>query len=204
MRKDDLLTLRRTVAPHKRLPREILGAIFMHTLPTDGTLTIPRDLNSAPWSLRSVSSGWRDVALTEPRSWNHIGVAYPRKFSSAKYYFLNEHIVPLEGLVSFTFGPGSNQTAFVKYIIQPNHSRIRSLSINFLDIDHLNDISDLSFPTLVSLTLTVSSDSSGASTRWPINLFKSFLHNMAWERLTFLSVNLAAFSAVDILSRCKS
>ncbi|RDB15979.1 hypothetical protein Hypma_003513 [Hypsizygus marmoreus] len=66
--------LHTALAPHKRLPTELLSYIFIlssgegqHDFPPSGDPT-------PPWVLRAVCSRWRAIALSDRRLWNSISV----------------------------------------------------------------------------------------------------------------------------------
>ncbi|RDB16388.1 hypothetical protein Hypma_002947 [Hypsizygus marmoreus] len=66
--------IRIAIAPHKRVPPEILAEIFAHTVEGE-SLTLPlRAQYSWPWPLRSVCSLWRRVAISERRLWSSIEI----------------------------------------------------------------------------------------------------------------------------------
>ena len=68
------------IAPHKRLPAELLAHIFYSTLPDDFRVHVPGRLfkldtgGRLPWSFGHICSFWRQVALTDYRLWNRIQI----------------------------------------------------------------------------------------------------------------------------------
>ena len=66
------------IAPHKRLPAELLADIFYLTLPYNFQIGIPyRRFNYGteqvlPLSFGHICSSWRQGALTDHRLWNRI------------------------------------------------------------------------------------------------------------------------------------
>ncbi|RDB19134.1 hypothetical protein Hypma_014248 [Hypsizygus marmoreus] len=64
--------LRAAIAPHKRLPTEILSFIFLLSTGNE-PINIPLCPEScAPWMLRQVCSRWRSIILDDRRIWNDI------------------------------------------------------------------------------------------------------------------------------------
>ena len=66
---------REALAPHRKLPNEVLGEIFVYatlivTLP-------PKEYwREAPWNISHVCAKWRDIALTTPALWDDISVVH--------------------------------------------------------------------------------------------------------------------------------
>ncbi|KAJ7691920.1 hypothetical protein B0H17DRAFT_934549, partial [Mycena rosella] len=66
----------RTLSPLRRMPPELLGEIFLCTLPSVAgiaALATDRcglDMRSSPWLLTLISSHWRAVALATPSLWS--------------------------------------------------------------------------------------------------------------------------------------
>ncbi|KAL0572547.1 hypothetical protein V5O48_009404 [Marasmius crinis-equi] len=65
---------RAVLSATRRLPSEILQAIFEHCLPSRGAEESFDiwDVKQAPWVLTHVCSRWRSIALGYPRLWEHI------------------------------------------------------------------------------------------------------------------------------------
>lgn len=63
------------IAPHKKLPTEILAEIFILCTPVTGVL-FPPDPKSAPWSTGRVCSSWRRIVATESQIWRHVQLMY--------------------------------------------------------------------------------------------------------------------------------
>lgn len=68
---------RSTFAPHRSVPNEILGEIFLHCNPAE--VDIPWDLKVVPWSISYVCVKWRSVALSTLDLWRNIQVDYGRR-----------------------------------------------------------------------------------------------------------------------------
>ncbi|KAF8211014.1 hypothetical protein K438DRAFT_1569429, partial [Mycena galopus ATCC 62051] len=66
------------LSPLRRMPPEVLGEIFMWTLPSIGdALGMGKfDMTRSPWLLTQISSRWRAVALSTPSLWSRIAVDY--------------------------------------------------------------------------------------------------------------------------------
>ncbi|KAL0568969.1 hypothetical protein V5O48_013003 [Marasmius crinis-equi] len=80
--RDELQTFvnhhRSLLSPVRRLSPEILGTIFVHSLPTN-TFNLPgRTLADAPLLLTSICRSWREIALSTPGLWNGIHIHLPR------------------------------------------------------------------------------------------------------------------------------
>ncbi|RDB16889.1 hypothetical protein Hypma_002528 [Hypsizygus marmoreus] len=78
----DLLRRYRTVvAPHRKLPIEMLQEIFINC--SLDPVLIPIELDRAPWKLARVCSKWRHVALATPTLWSDIQVPHIYAMTSA-------------------------------------------------------------------------------------------------------------------------
>ncbi|RDB16888.1 hypothetical protein Hypma_002525 [Hypsizygus marmoreus] len=75
---------RTVVAPHRKLPVEMLREIFI-TCSRD-PLRIPVQLDRAPWTLARVCSKWRRIALSTTALWSNIHVPHIYDSKSAKKY----------------------------------------------------------------------------------------------------------------------
>ncbi|RDB27365.1 hypothetical protein Hypma_004480 [Hypsizygus marmoreus] len=65
--------LQTALAPHKRLPSELLSTIFFDTLDSGRAILVPDSpAESWPWPLRTVCSRWRDVAVSDIRLWDSV------------------------------------------------------------------------------------------------------------------------------------
>ena len=66
---------REALAPHRKLPNEVLGEIFVYatrivTLP-------PKEYwREAPWNISHVCAKWRNIALSTPALWDYISVVH--------------------------------------------------------------------------------------------------------------------------------
>ncbi|KAJ7118658.1 hypothetical protein C8R43DRAFT_934005 [Mycena crocata] len=67
------------ISPLRRMPPELLGEIFLLTLPArvqDSSLSTVED---SPWVLAQVCSGWRQVAISTPALWSRVAIDYYKK-----------------------------------------------------------------------------------------------------------------------------
>jgi len=62
------------IAPHKKLPPELLSDIFRYCVP--GPVSLPQQLHAVPVLLCQICSTWRTVALETPMLWNAIEVDF--------------------------------------------------------------------------------------------------------------------------------
>lgn len=84
------------IAAHKRLPDELIAAIFVQCL-QDGVVEVPPTLTtSLPWALSHVCSRWRGIALAEPLLWKCIEVP-PTSLWSEDAMELTRHICSHRG-----------------------------------------------------------------------------------------------------------
>jgi hypothetical protein len=65
--------LRAALAPHKRLPAEILTTIFMDAC-NDHAFSLPPNPRSTRRAISQVRARWRQVALNEPHLWNNLTI----------------------------------------------------------------------------------------------------------------------------------
>ncbi|KAF8210997.1 hypothetical protein K438DRAFT_1534151, partial [Mycena galopus ATCC 62051] len=59
------------LSPLRRMPSEVLGEIFLWTLPSlqDAIITGRFDMGRSPWLLTRIRSRWRAVSLSTPSLW---------------------------------------------------------------------------------------------------------------------------------------
>ncbi|KAF8211101.1 hypothetical protein K438DRAFT_1514809, partial [Mycena galopus ATCC 62051] len=64
------------LSPLRRMPAEILGEIFLWTLPSVSTEIFRArfEMGASPWVLAQISSRWRAVSLSTPSLWSQIVV----------------------------------------------------------------------------------------------------------------------------------
>ena len=77
--KEDLIRFETALSPHKLLPNEILGEIFILLALDYGPVELPIRENETPpqLALSHVCSRWRTVALCIPELWNNIMTCVP-------------------------------------------------------------------------------------------------------------------------------
>ncbi|KAJ7737091.1 hypothetical protein B0H16DRAFT_1891740 [Mycena metata] len=78
------------LSPLRRVPPELLGHIFLCTLP-GAVEALKRgriDMADSPWLLTQISSHWRAVALSIPSLWSNISIDYMESFHNASTYSL--------------------------------------------------------------------------------------------------------------------
>ncbi|KAJ7654616.1 hypothetical protein DFH06DRAFT_517985 [Mycena polygramma] len=67
----------------RRIPTEVLGEIFLHTLPpTFGAAAHRRrtlNMGASPWVLTHISAHWRTVASSTPSLWSVVDIAYTKQ-----------------------------------------------------------------------------------------------------------------------------
>jgi hypothetical protein len=65
------------LSPLRRMPSEVLGEIFLLTLPSVMADLGPKDyLAGSPWVLPHISSRWREISLSTPSLWSRIALNY--------------------------------------------------------------------------------------------------------------------------------
>lgn len=71
------------IAPHKKLPPEILAIIFIESL-HDERVIVPPNVRMAPWNLGQVCLRWRAISRAEPLLWRLVMVKKRgRRFSAS-------------------------------------------------------------------------------------------------------------------------
>jgi F-box-like len=66
---------REALAPHRKLPNEILGEIFVCATPM--IMLPPKEYcREAPWNITHVCSKWRNVAFATPAVWDNISIMH--------------------------------------------------------------------------------------------------------------------------------
>ncbi|RDB20760.1 hypothetical protein Hypma_012082 [Hypsizygus marmoreus] len=96
--------IRTALAPHKELPPELLREIFLHSLDGRPFVLPVRSEQNGPWPLRSVSSRWRKLAVSEYRLWSDISVRL-RKWDSDLHDRLVHAIVEICSPADYSRGP---------------------------------------------------------------------------------------------------
>ncbi|KAJ7729109.1 hypothetical protein DFH07DRAFT_703551, partial [Mycena maculata] len=62
------------LSPLRRMPPEVLGEIFLWTLPSARCSRF--DTKNGPWLLPQISSRWRTISLSIPSLWSQINLDY--------------------------------------------------------------------------------------------------------------------------------
>ena len=116
------------LAPHKKLPPELLSKIFLHGLDRDG-LEIPPHLGLVPWNVIRVCSAWRRIALKEQGLWSKIQIyLWDNKARLTLQHVLNR---TTQSTLDFTiFDEGRRARRFMNNFIVPHAPRIRTLSLH--------------------------------------------------------------------------
>jgi hypothetical protein len=73
---------RAALAPHKKVPPELLVKIFLYAC-EDRSLSLPPHNRTRPWVISQVCARWRQVALNEPRLWGDLSVTTDRVLSDS-------------------------------------------------------------------------------------------------------------------------
>ncbi|KAG5642789.1 hypothetical protein DXG03_002113 [Asterophora parasitica] len=152
--------LHAAAAAYKCLPPEILTFIFLLTIPPLGVeqYTQTSQRTTTPWTLRSICSSWRKLALSTPELWGTLHFEVGRE-------------VPVDGLcrrvpptgllvISASVDAYKESTLVLKQLVIPNLFRLRGLHLDlpassFSDLLEI-DSSALSELTTVKLTLQTS------------------------------------------------
>lgn len=146
--------LRTALAPHKRLPAEILSHIFVLVL-ADGAALFPATSTDAPWVFRRVCSRWRQIALHEPRLWHRIQLSNYKpqtvEIASSVVPSISSLCVALRGATP------AYAVRAVRTLVLPNLSRITELSVKLPvgAFDELWSEGPTHFADLVSAELEV-------------------------------------------------
>ncbi|KAJ7202487.1 hypothetical protein C8J57DRAFT_1102074 [Mycena rebaudengoi] len=67
------------ISPHRRIPPEILGEIFLLTLPVRVQEAVFSTIGDSPWVLTHVCRRWREVAVSAPFLWSRVATDYFKK-----------------------------------------------------------------------------------------------------------------------------
>ncbi|KAG6906450.1 hypothetical protein DXG01_013889 [Tephrocybe rancida] len=125
--------LRFAIAPHRRLPPEILAKIFVATFDDTVVLRLPPGISTLPWALRSVCSTWRTVSLDDSALWRNLVLTLSESPDSLSRLPLLQGVVP-RGPFSFTVAafhgdlPGSSRIPILLNIKIP-WDRLTALNI---------------------------------------------------------------------------
>ncbi|KAG6897862.1 hypothetical protein C0992_010000 [Termitomyces sp. T32_za158] len=122
--KDLIHKYRIALAPHKRLPPELLSEVFLHCISTTSSYSTPPNTTAAPWVLGQVCAGWRTVSRADPRLWRPTKISIydklPRHLAHAC------ELLPSVARLAVTFnGPA----ALLTTALIPNLWRIQDLTL---------------------------------------------------------------------------
>lgn len=218
--------LRGGIAAHKKLPPELMAAIFVECHQS-GVVGFPHSgSSSAPWLLGQVCSGWRRVVLAEPLLWGHIRAkAY---FSSSRLAMEMIHDIFSrrggKGIIQFSVSPGGDEDWMTVFnLVSKYSSRVRGLNLNITGSTspHLDSPFEF-FGALESLSLSykrhfdgsllaafsnaqnlrsLAVSHAGSSIVFPITWSLSLI--LPWAQLTDLCMkDTSTRTILDILSRC--
>ncbi|KAG5636207.1 hypothetical protein H0H81_008790 [Sphagnurus paluster] len=151
--------LRIALAPHRRLPTEILAQIFVESAED----YFPHDLSVSPWALRSVCSRWRTISLNDIRLWRRLTIsntynAYSNECRlSFPLSFILDHLIPSEGPFSISLS-AHNAWKTMEAMIIPNLPRMIELSLSIddiFDLLHLITNPEFRIPEVVALEFRI-------------------------------------------------
>lgn len=89
------------LSPMRRLPPEILSAIFQWTLPLPNAR--PAFVTQSPWNISRVCGRWRAICLASPHLWSHISIQSTRHFPSDALLAQLERSRPRPLSIHFSF-----------------------------------------------------------------------------------------------------
>ncbi|RDB15976.1 hypothetical protein Hypma_003517 [Hypsizygus marmoreus] len=156
------------VAPHKRLPSEILSHIFLLSA-DEQPLGIPLQMKAPQWVLRQVCSRWRHIALDNRHLWNNISIDLvmpTRPWGSEDVHnpklALSEStlpmLIPATGPLTLMLrgnDPAEQAQSALHVLMEPYAERIMSLHLSFSShaLDQFFEMLPNKFTTLESLNL---------------------------------------------------
>lgn len=123
------------IAPHKRIPLELLAEIFIHCVSgEDGTIYLPLHKPPPSWTLAHVCSIWRQVALNEPHIWNRLAMIFtPNEYNNIATLAREIISRSKESLLSLSLTSAlldHPEDAQITDLIMPYASRIQNLSLH--------------------------------------------------------------------------
>ncbi|KAG5649614.1 hypothetical protein H0H81_002830, partial [Sphagnurus paluster] len=148
-------SLRVALSPQKYVPVEILAEIFVKS----AQLFLHHDHKASPWSLRSVCSRWRSVAIQESRLWctGMIDDRWTSPTPESSLRFLQAFIATT-GPLSISVALNAPSDALSQFLL-PNSHRLTRLWLSFDTTGKMLAFFALPgchFPILVDLVLEVS------------------------------------------------
>ncbi|KAF9486061.1 hypothetical protein BDN70DRAFT_988382 [Pholiota conissans] len=121
------------LAPHKRLPVEILQEIFQYI--STGFACATPSLRNPPLVLCGVCSSWRRIVKSMPELWNTVYFSVDntlmrlQKLAAAQLFFSSAGTLPLSLTLADAPEDKSPNVDFVRELIEPLSSRFRYLHI---------------------------------------------------------------------------
>ncbi|KAG6807158.1 hypothetical protein H0H92_008595 [Tricholoma furcatifolium] len=147
-----LANLKIALAPHRRLPSELLARIFIFAV-TGETYTIPPwggIPNRLPWILGQVCSRWRQIVSAEPRLWNKVELISSHRYTEPTDMERANEFIP-HGVVSWKIDEsGAYPCPFLLKLEEFSLNRLRHLSIE-LEFPYLVQALAAMPPALASL-----------------------------------------------------
>lgn len=166
----EIHSCRIAIAPHRKLPNEILAKIFIHAASEKVSIVVPNGHTECfpPYNILLVCSRWRDVALGERRLWNNVEVNFddispnfcPRNFARSGGVVLDRTAlspISLTILLNFSSAPNSFPKMIQNFLMRSE----RRLNTLVLDMGHIQrqilcDISSGFFERLETVSITPS------------------------------------------------
>ncbi|KAG6909887.1 hypothetical protein DXG01_014701 [Tephrocybe rancida] len=143
--------LRIALAPHKRLPSELIAQIFSHC---SDVIQFPPNFSALQWVLIRVCVLWRTIALGEPSLWNRVEIR--KGVSTADHItFIKTHF-PSSGSLSISLHTAADANLLIKGLIRPHLERVNYWSLH-LSVPKFTiwGLPKESFRTLKSLSLHI-------------------------------------------------
>lgn len=137
---------REALAPHRKLPSELLGEIFAYATPMI-LLPTKEYMREAPWNITHVCSKWRNIALATPAIWDDISLVhnvpntiYNRStpspvrsvllHSGHSFIVFNIHIAA-PTFLGYGGGPSRYRNSTVSTVIIPHKNHVNEVSVTF-------------------------------------------------------------------------
>jgi F-box-like len=127
---------RAALAPHKKVPPEILSKIFLDAC-EDRPISLPPHSRTRPLAISQVCARWRQVALNEPRLWNNLSITTNRRLGDPFPVRMRDVFVRSAGMgIALTidrrqYTGAPPEAATIIDIILPHLSLFRYLDLTF-------------------------------------------------------------------------
>ncbi|KAG6909885.1 hypothetical protein DXG01_014699 [Tephrocybe rancida] len=143
--------LRIALAPHKRLPSELIAQIFSHC---SDVIQFPPNFSALPWVLIRVCVLWRTVAFGEHTLWNRVEIR--EGVSTADHITFINALFPSSGSLAISLHTTADANPLIKGLIRPHLERVDYLSLR-LSVPNFTiwELPKESFRTLKSLSLHI-------------------------------------------------